>query len=271
MVMAMGSETIAADDMAQAKREFSIRSLLLAGTMALMLSACGVSEDEQGEGDAATDPAIASALEEDLLVDPDLAESSNQNNALDPQGANKGAVPVTAADRKAATEAALAALGSKGIMAAPKPRKATDEDCKDCEGNRSGVTLAAKAQMQRTGQKAAGTCGNNLKYDAKWATRMPKEFNIYPKANVREAAGVENGKCDLRAVSFTSAATMKDVADFYFTKAKRGGFSTEYLVRDDGYHILGGIRGVDDAAYIVFMRTLRGGATEVEIVATNGR
>lgn len=249
----------------------SVRSLLMAGAMALMLSACGVSNDADEETDAARDPAVAGALEDELLVDPDLAESSNQNNALDPQGANSGAVPVTAADAKAAKEAAIAALGSKGILSAPEPKRATAEDCKGCEDNRSGVTLGAKAQMQRGGKSAAGACDATLVYDAKWAARMPKEFAVYPKANVKEAAGVENGKCDLRAVSFTSAASIKDVVDYYFTKAKRGKYSAEYLVRDDGDHMLGGVRKADDAAYVIFLRKLRGGATEVDIVASNGR
>ncbi|MEO1044409.1 MAG: hypothetical protein AAFX04_03095 [Pseudomonadota bacterium] len=244
-----------------------LRSLLMAGAMALLLSACGVGNEAEEETDAARDPAVAGALEDELLVDPDLAESSNQNNALDPQGANSGAVPVTAADSRAAVAAANAEFAEEGMLGAPRPDKASDEDCRGCDGGRSGVTLGAKAAMQQ----GKGGCDAKLKYDAKWATRMPPEFNVYPQANVREAAGVENGQCDLRAVSFTSPAGIKDIVDYYFTKAQRGGYTAQYLVRDDGDHMLGGIRNSDNGAYVIFLRTLKGGATEVDIVASKGQ
>ncbi|WOE76207.1 hypothetical protein [Alterisphingorhabdus coralli] len=247
-----------------------VRLATLAGATALLLSACGVGSESEEEIDAATDPAIAGALEEELLVDPDLVEQANRNNALDPQGANTGAVPAPKpADVKASREAAVKQFGSKGIMNAPEPKTVSAEECPGCEGDRTGVTLGAKADIQ-AGKRGKAKCNAKINYDAKWAARMPPELPVYPKGNVTEAAGVDGDSCNLRAVTFTTGNSIKEVVDYYYTKARRARYSAEYLIRE-GEHTLGGVRQSDDAAYVIFLRKRGKDLTEVDIVANNGR
>ena len=70
---------------------------------------------------------------------------------------------------------------------------------------------------------------------------MPTEFPVYPKGRVSEAGGVEGGICDIRVVSFSTSASMQAVADYYYTRARRSGFTADYETRD-GENVLGGTR-----------------------------
>ncbi|NJM51003.1 MAG: hypothetical protein HC843_09110 [Sphingomonadales bacterium] len=70
-------------------------------------------------------------------------------------------------------------------------------------------------------------------------------------------------------VSFVTSSVMQDVVDYYYTRAKRSGFSAEYQIRA-GEHTLGGVRDNDGGAYVVTFNKTAGG-TAVDIVANNGR
>lgn len=242
------------------------QSALYAALAALALSACGVSEDDTDSPSQNIDPATSSALEDELLVDPDLVESGNLNNVLDPSGPNSGAQPSqTSATSESSKAAASAEMAETGLLNAPEPTIMASEDCVTCDGERTGATLGARADIQ-----SKGKCDANLKYDAKWATRMPSAMKVYPRAVVKEAAGVDGGPCNIRAVTFTTMVGIKDVVNYYYTRARNNKYSTEYQLRD-GEHTLGGARESDDAAYIVFLRKLDNGLTEVDIVANQGR
>ena len=252
-----------------------VRNGALAFTMGLALTACGSLDNDNAEAenidadlvDASKDPAMTGALQDQIQVDPDLTEQSNRNAAVNPQGAPNGAVP-TLEGAKGGKAAANAEFEGKGMLSAPKPTLAKAGDCKTCDATQ-GTTLGAKAAAQ-SGGRGKGTCDAKLTYDMGWANRMPPEFAVYPRANVKEAAGVDGGLCDIRVVNFTTREGMKDVVDYYYTKAKRSGYSAEYQLRD-GEHVLGGARDADDGAYVIFMRKLSNGYTEVDIVANNGR
>jgi hypothetical protein len=119
-------------------------------------------------------------------------------------------------------------------------------------------------------KRGKGTCEAKLQYGAGWAARMPSEFPVYPKGRVKEAAGVEGGICDIRVVSFTTSAGRQSVVDYYYTRAKRSGFTADYEIRD-GEHMLGGVRDNDGGAYVITLTALKSGGTAVDIVANNGR
>lgn len=259
-----------------------VRTLMLISTASLLpfaLAACGTAEDNSEElaeldaslTDPSGDPAANAALADQILVDPNLTDQANTNAVRAPGTAADGAIPPGtsfdgAAD--AGRSAAQAELAKGRLLAAPTPRQMTsDDECSSC-GGADGATLGARAEAQAA-QRGKGSCNAKVSYDMAWAQRMPPEFSIYPRANVREAAGVEGGLCDLRVVSFTTPVTFKDVADYYYTKAKAGGFSAEYLLRG-GEHVLGGVREYDDAAFVITMNQ-RGSLIEVDIVASNGR
>ncbi|WP_417591122.1 hypothetical protein [Parasphingorhabdus sp.] len=251
------------------------RSLWLSAAafaLPLTLVACGSNEASEEElakldDNLTSDPAMNDALEDAILVDPDLTDQANRNAIRGANGPADGSVPPGAA--YAGDKAAqAAALGGK-MLSAPKPRQMTsDDECSSCAGS-EGMTLGAKAEQQ-SARRGKGTCDQKLSYDMGWANRMPPEFPVYPKANVQEAAGVEGGLCDIRVVSFTTSSPMKSVVDYYYTQAKRGGFDAEYLLRGSE-HVLGGTRSEDDSAYVITLNKRSGGGTVVDIVASNGR
>tara|TARA_R110000772_G_scaffold73771_16_gene161145 strand:+ start:141 stop:899 length:759 start_codon:yes stop_codon:yes gene_type:complete len=247
------------------------RSLLLAATaftLPLTLAACGSNDGNEAElaeldDNLTSDPAMRDALEDQILVDPNLTGQANSNTIHGANGAIDGKVPP-----EGGKAAAAAQLKGK-MLSAPKPRNMTsDDECTSCAGS-EGITLGAKAEAQ-SAQRGKGTCDQKLSYDMGWANRMPPEFPVYPKANVKEAAGVEGGLCDIRVVSFSTASSMKNVVDYYYTQAKRGGYSAEYLLRGSE-HVLGGTRSSDDGAYVITLNKRSGGGTVVDIVASNGR
>lgn len=236
------------------------RSLMLSGAafaLPLTLAACGskdASDEElaQLDDNLTSDPAMNDALEDSILVDPDLTDQANRNAIRSANGAADGSVPPGTGEDGSA--AAKAVLGGK-ILAAPKPRQMTSDD--------ETMTLGDKAELQEARQNKP-VCKEKLTYDMGWANKLPPEFAVYPKANVQEAAG----KCDLRVVSFTTATPIKSVVDYYYTQAKRGGYDAEYLLRGTE-HVLGGSKANDTDAYVITLNKRSGGGTVVDIVASN--
>jgi hypothetical protein len=250
------------------------RSLLAVSVLSLAVAACGSSDAEKGDVAAldeklagkGSDPAMNGALEDRILVDPALADSSNSNMVKAPDQPLDGSVPPDTGYEGAIASAEE--LDGAKLMRAPKPRTVDAGDCRDCSAN-NGQTLESLAAEQGV-KRGKGTCDAKLQYGAGWAARMPTEFPVYPKGRVKEAAGVEGGICDIRVVSFSTSASMQAVADYYYTRAKRSGFTADYELRD-GEHVLGGTRDNDSGAYVITLNPLPGGGTAVDIVANNGR
>ncbi|MGL5837218.1 MAG: hypothetical protein ACRCY3_01810 [Sphingorhabdus sp.] len=239
----------------------------------LALTACGGTND--GKDDVASlddnltgkgsDPAMTAALNEKILVDPELTESSGANMVRAADKPLDGKVPADTAYE--GSTASIEELDSGKLMRAPAPRVVSGEDCRNCSGGAETLEERAVAQGVKRGK---GTCEAKLQYGAGWANRMPPEFPVYPRGRVKEAAGVDGGICDIRVVSFTTSAGRQAVADYYYTRARRSGFTADHEVRD-GEHMLGGTRDNDGGAYVVTMTALSGGGTQVDIVANNGR
>lgn len=252
------------------------RALMLAalGSLTVSLTACG--GNEAGGDDVAaldetlvgkgSDPAMTGAVQDKILVDPDLAGKSNANMVRAGDRPLDGKTPSDTGYESATASAEE--LDRAKPMRAPKPRVVGTEACNDCATNR-GETLEARAAAQGV-TRGKGTCEAKLQYGAGWASRMPTEFPVYPSGRVKEAAGVEGGICDIRVVSFTTGAARQSVVDYYYTRARRSGFTADYEIRD-GEHVLGGVRDNDGGAYVITLTSLRGGGTAVDIVANNGR
>lgn len=247
---------------------------MLALCAVLVLSACGKTAGDEaavaaldekltGKG---SDPAMNAALDDRILVDPDMTDSANVNVVKTADKPLSGALPPDNG-----YEGAIASgeeLDAVKMLRAPKPTVVAAQDCQNCGENR-GVTLGALAAEAGV-TRGKGTCDAKLQYGAAWASRMPFEFPVYPKSRVKEAGGVEGGICDIRVASFTTSAARQDVVDYYYTRAKRSGFTADYELRA-GEHILGGTRDNDGGAYAITFTALSGGGTAVEIVANNGR
>lgn len=251
-------------------RPFVLPIALLA--LPLSLAACGsddsATDTEQLDAElASSDPEGNLALDERIIVDRDLADSSNSNAVQNVGGSASGAIPVDKGSSKDALT--LAEIRNAPALIAPAPGKYTEEECDSCGNDSKGVTLGARAQEQSS-QRGKGTCDAKLEYGAAWANRMPPEFPVYPRGRVLEAAGIDGGKCDLRVVSFTSNVALKKIVDYYYSLARHSGYSAEYVLRD-GEHTLGGVRDNDGGAYVVTLNARPSGGTAVDIVANNGR
>jgi hypothetical protein len=246
---------------------------LLGVALALPLAACGSSAtDEAAVADLdnklvgkGSDPEMNVALNDRILVDPDLTDSANVNTVKAADKPLSGAIP---ADSGYDGDASIEALDSAKLMRAPKPVTVAAEDCKGC-GEQRAVTLGALAADQGV-TRGKGTCDAKLQYGAGWANRMPAEFPVYPRGRVKEAGGVDGGICDIRVASFTTSAAMQSVLDYYYTRARRSGYSAEHQLRA-GEHVLGGTRDNDGGAYFITFNAAPGGGTSVDIVANNGR
>ena len=255
--------------MAAATRS-GLRAALLAAAalgLPLTLAACGDQEaneqqvaqlDDKLSG-ADADPAVNEAMNSPILVDPNLTDQSNRNALRDANAGGTGAVPPD--NGYQGDKATAADLDGLKLMRAPEPRVMKEEECKDCAKPRTLGTLAAR-QAART-----GSCDGKLSYGAGWANRMPAAFPVYPKGRVQEAAGASGTACEIRVVSFVSANPMREVVDYYYTRARGAGYDAEYVIRQ-GDHALGGTRG-ENAYYITFAER-PGGGTAVDIVANGG-
>jgi hypothetical protein len=193
-------------------------------------------------GDA--DPALTSALEDQILVDPQLANQSNKNAARPTNVPLQAQVP-------ADVDAAVAAANAAAQSLAP-------------------TTLGTLAARQSSGPKAARFkgCGVDVAYSMAWADRLPADVQIYPQGRVSEAAGSDAGTCRLRAVSYSTTAPMRTVIDFYLSNTRRAGFSSDY---DASQSMIGGARDKDGAAWYAIVQPTRGGGTLVDLVTNNGR
>jgi hypothetical protein len=253
-------------------RKFAIAASLLA--LPFALSACGTKDKDEdaiaqldekltGQG---SDPAMNTALDDRILVDPALTDSANVTTVREASQPLNGALP--ADNGYEGSTPGKADLQDTKIIRAPAPTIVEAGDCKSC-GEKRAVTLGGMANDQGV-RRGKGTCDAKLQYGANWATRMPTEFPVYPKGRVKEAGGVDGGVCNIRVVSFTTSAARQDVVDYYYSRAKHSGFSADYEIRA-GEHTLGGVRNNDGGAFVVTFGPAPGGATAVDIVANNGR
>jgi hypothetical protein len=251
------------------------RKLLIAAAIALPLgiAACGKTQSDKKAVAAldekligkASDPEMNVAVEDRILVDPELTQSANSNAAKAAPAPLNGAVPPDAGYD--GSMASREQLRSTGGYSAPQPTAVADADCTNC-GDQRGITLGALAEQQAG--RGSGGCNADITYGAAWAERLPTTFAIFPRARLIEAGGLESARCNVRAASFSTTSPMKEVVDYYYSRAKSAGYSAEYEIRK-GEHVLGGVRDKDQGAYVITFNRHPGGGTAVDIVANNGR
>jgi hypothetical protein len=227
---------------------------------ALLLAACGSKDDPAKP--ATDDPAMAGALGDSILTDPDLAGQNGANRAASVPSAD-GAIP--AADmspeaQEAALAAAIKLVGGSGAMKrAPEAREVSGKLPAGSE-----LTAAARAAASPGGK---GDCAARASYTAGWAAKLPQAFPVYPKGAVQEAAGTDDQGCALRVVNFITPVAVSEVIDFYYTRASGAGYSAQH-VRQSGEDQLGGVKG--KASYVVYARDLPKGGSSVDLVTNGG-
>ena len=215
------------------------RILAVAG--ALTLGACDRTSDaelanldNQITGNQA-DPALTSALEDQIMVDPSLSQQSNRNAVRPPETPTQGQYPLP--------------------QGGEQPRRAT------VQGRASSESAAAEMA-----EGAAG-CGPDLDYNMQWAQRLPAAFSVYPGSRITDAAGSDTDECRVRVVTFTTRAKAQQVLDWYGARAERAGYSAEQQARE-GDQILAGTDGGEGAFYLIV--TPVSGGSEVALIANQG-
>jgi hypothetical protein len=242
---------------------------LVTGLLVLAAPLAGCRDNPEAKSDlrplddglTEADPAIKGALEDKIMVDPELAGQANRNAVGPGNRPVDGGVPGVRSGKTATVAEAAAALKAGKLLQAPKAL-AFEEGCEDCDAAKRPVTIGALARDQQK-----GGCDAKLTYGNQWAERLPAAFRVYPRATLREAAGVAGGKCNLRVVNFQTAASVQGVLNYYHTLAIRNGYTSDHRVRGNE-HMLGGTKG--DLAFVVFARR-DGGMTDVDLVASGGR
>jgi len=235
------------------------RSFLFTGlSAAVLLAGCG--QDNATAPEKPVDPAVAGALGDQIMVDPDLV-GQNDATALADFPTGEGGVPsldMGGAAVARAREQAVAMVGGQSAMRkAPPP------------GETAGA-MPADAALTAAARAAAGgqaPCAAKVTYTAAWAAKLPAPFPVYPLGAVQEAAGTDEGGCALRVVNFQIGVPLADVMDFYFTRAAKAGFSAQRVLQD-GDDVLSGTRGA--ASFVMYARRLPSGATEVDLVTSGG-
>jgi hypothetical protein len=251
---------------------------LIALALPLALVACGQRDKDERNldsldnelieaGNANThDPAMMSALQDQIMVDPALARKANNDAVRPPAQPLSGAVPPDGiAAAPAGATATTGQATSQAVKSTPAPRGAS---CPQCDAAKASLTLGALASRQRDHRTAS--CAGALRYSAGWADRLPTDLPLYPDARVSEAAGSQNDACALRAVSFSTGASPQQVMDWYYTRATNAGYSAEQQA-DGDQHVLGGTRDQDGGAFALFLTSRRDGGTDVDLIANNGR
>ncbi len=207
------------------------------------------------------DPALMSALQSQIMVDPALTQQANADAARPADQPYSAQVP---AEDTAAPAAGAKPASTGPTMKAPAPKA----DCPQCAVAKQAVTLGGLAARQKAPRTAQ--CVGGMRYSASWATRLPADVPLYPRARLVEAAGNAAGGCALRAATFTTDADVQTVLDWYYTKTKTAGYDSEHQA-DGAEHVLGGNRERDQAAYILFATARDGGGTQVDLIVNNGR
>ncbi|HVI99120.1 MAG TPA: hypothetical protein VM657_08650 [Sphingomonas sp.] len=233
--------------------------IVCAAVAALALAAC----DDAAPRDSAEqttlpalDPALAEALADPILTDPDLGQQANGDALRPPDRPPSGGLPPV--------DIAPIAPPVMPAHHAPAPKGA----CAQCAIARRSLTLGAFAAAQP--DPAIRGCAAGIRYSARWAARMPAAIPLLADARVLVAAGNDEGECALRAVRFVTGAPVQGAIDFYDDRARAKGFSAEHRAERE-MHALHGARNRDGAAYVVVAQPRAQGGSVIDlVVATAG-
>jgi hypothetical protein len=197
--------------------------------------------DNQLTNDA--DPALTAALQDQIAVDPNLAQQSNRNAVRPPETPTQAPYP---------TDAARPAQPGQG------------------NGGAAGTKPAAQLASAPQGG-GAGNCtsGASFDYNNAWAQRLPAAFPFYANGRLTEAAANNANGCSTRVVSFTTADNAQRVLGWYQDRAVQAGYTAERETRE-GDHILAGTSARDGGAFYLIV-TPKPNGSEVALIVNNGR
>ncbi len=226
-------------------------------TLALTLAACGA--ENEADPKAERDGAVAAALADPIMADPDLASQNRGNTALSGGGPAMAEIPPDKRSPEEADRARSAAQELLGGRIEPAPAAAlTVPESKLARA----ATMEGVAQALTLG--GAG-CPAKLGYGFIWAARLPAGLPIYPRGHARVAAGADDAACHLRVVRFASPVGVADLVNFYHASAVKAGLAPQRR-REGGDEVVAGAKG--RASYAVYIRTGKDGLSEVDLAVS---
>ncbi|UIP06277.1 hypothetical protein LY632_11335 [Erythrobacter sp. SDW2] len=222
----------------------------------VLLAACSGEADEPGIVPE-RDPMATQALNDQIMVDPDLSQQNEANAALSGNGDHS--LPPVVATREAIEGAKLEAAdlvgGTANLRQLSEPKAAEPLP----EAALYSVTELAKLTT------GAEVCAEKASFTARWAARMPAALPIYPRGNTIEAAGSDSGGCKLRAVRFLTPVARADVLAFYAASARKAGLNASYS-RAGEIEVVEGGKGA--SRYAIYVRRRQSGISEVGLVTS---
>lgn len=225
---------------------------LLAMITTAALAACSDAKAPQPE--TPRDPAVLQALNDPLMVDPDLSSRNEGAAALTVEV--DGALPIVPlaedAVAKARAEAAMIAGGEGKLLPPPA-----------ASGQAPALAAGHAPSDHLALLRGRTACRAKLSQSAIWAARLPAALPIYPRGATLAATGGDGAGCRVAAVRFQTAVPPADVLAFYWQRAMAAGLEPRHLMSGKAAVITGAKRGL---AFDV--RTTPSGAGAVVELAT---
>jgi hypothetical protein len=220
----------------------SVLAALSAAT--LLLGGCGSGTDKAEldkidaklGGKTGADPALSAALEDQIMVDPNLSGQANEDSIRPTNEPFAAPIP---ADPSGTGDAAEQTLG----------------------------TLAE--QQARVAKDKFNGCSLDVKYSVDFANRLPLELPLPQQARVAEAAGSDTEACRLRAVTYATTSAPTALISYYLTTARKAGYNV-VQTREGSEALVSGTRDRDGAAFYAILQPA-GSGTSVDLVANKGR
>lgn len=225
--------------------------------LALTLAACG--DEQKTDPKSERDAAVAAALDDPIMADPDLAAQNRGNTVLSGGGPAMAEIPPDKRTPEEADRARLAAQELFGgrIEPAPAPQQTLPES-----------KLAKAATMQGVAQAlvlGGAGCPAKLSYGFIWAARLPAALPIYPRGHARVAAGADAAGCTVRVVRFASPVSPADLTDFYYTSAAKAGLAPQRR-REGSDDVVAGTKA--GSSFAVYIRAGPDGMSEVDLAVS---
>lgn len=217
---------------------------------ALLLAGCDRSQREAATP-TPVDPAVADALADPIMTDPELASQNEAHAAIGVSGSVDAALPPI----DASEEAMAAAKEAAGPVPTAPPAERGDTGAL-----RDAVTAA---QMANAARIATPACIGEIRYTAHWAAQLPAGFDLYPRGAVEEAAGVARPGCAFRVVHYATPVAVNDVIAFHHARLRAAGYLTQRLA-DGADQVLRGRKG--PVAYVVYVRKDDRGLTLADVI-----
>lgn len=236
-------------------------ALITLALFTLALAGCDEAAAPEAEQSIiATDPLLARALSDPLMVDPDMAYRNEVNAAVTIRYDHP--LPPLVVNAELANQARNAAwveLLEDGQIA-ELPIASRDAGRTDFSGMSDAASMVGAVGGPRN-------CAAKLTAGLSWAAKLPEPAAIMPHGMIQKAAGFEGGECALRVVRYLTPVGIEDALQYHFTRADRARLRPAYYEGPQRMVIGDGLTGSGRSRkLIVQARPGPGGLSVVDLI-----